>query len=169
MRVCFCGFKIECSRSMADASDISAEFKWLWDLQSQGGIEDGEEPKSAAIRELREETGIVSAEIMAEVPNWLTYDFPPAVKAKVNRLWGGEWHGQAQKWFLMRLTKDESEINLANGEAEPEFAEWKWAGPEEVVEQAVDYKRPTYEEVMRTFEPYLSGNSISTKCKSSKW
>ncbi|XP_050271688.1 nudix hydrolase 25 isoform X4 [Quercus robur] len=166
---------------MADASDISAEFKWLWDLQSQGGIEDGEEPKSAAIRELREETGIVSAEIMAEVPNWLTYDFPPAVKAKVNRLWGGEWHGQAQKWcvsflhtvlyggFLMRLTKDESEINLANGEAEPEFAEWKWAGPEEVVEQAVDYKRPTYEEVMRTFEPYLSGNSISTKCKSSKW
>ncbi|XP_030949565.1 nudix hydrolase 25-like [Quercus lobata] len=165
----FCGFKIECSRSMADASDISAEFKWLWDLQSQGGIEDGEEPKSAAIRELREETGIVSAEIMAEVPNWLTYDFPPAVKAKVNRLWGGEWHGQAQKWFLMRLTKDESEINLANGEAEPEFAEWKWAGPEEVVEQAVDYKRPTYEEVMRTFEPYLSGNSISTKCKSSKW
>ncbi|KAJ6981998.1 hypothetical protein NC653_025183 [Populus alba x Populus x berolinensis] len=64
----------------------------------QGGIEDGEEPKSAAIRELMEETGIVSAEIVAEVPNWLTYDFPPAVKAKVNRLWGGEWHGQAQKW-----------------------------------------------------------------------
>ncbi|KAK7849399.1 nudix hydrolase 25 [Quercus suber] len=99
----------------------------------------------------------------------VTYDFPPAVKAKVNRLWGGEWHGQAQKWFLMRLTKDESEINLANGEAEPEFAEWKWAGPEEVVEQAVDYKRPTYEEVIRTFEPYLSGNAVSTKCKSSKW
>lgn len=135
----------------------------------QGGIEDGEEPKSAAIRELREETGIVSAEIMAEVPHWLTYDFPPAVKAKVNRLWGGEWHGQAQKWFLMRSTKDESEINLANGEAEPEFSEWKWASPEEVIEQAVDYKRPTYEEVMRTFEPYLNGNAISTKCKSSKW
>ncbi|WRX14363.1 NUDIX hydrolase domain - like 6 [Theobroma cacao] len=139
----------------------------------QGGIEDGEEPKSAAIRELREETGVVSAEFIAEdflytVPNWLTYDFPPAVKAKVNRLWGGEWHGQAQK-FLMRLTKDESEINLANGEADPEFAEWKWATPEEVVEQAVDYKRPTYEEVMKTFRPYFSDNSKAAKCKSTKW
>ncbi|KGN49559.1 nudix hydrolase 25 [Cucumis sativus] len=135
----------------------------------QGGIEDGEDPKLAAVRELRKETGIVSAEMVAEVPKWLTYDFPPAVKTKVNRLWGGQWHGQAQKWFLMRLTKDDSEINLDNDEADVEFAEWKWANPEEVVEQAVDYKRPTYEEVMKTFAPYLNGNKISTKCKSSKW
>lgn len=135
----------------------------------QGGIEDGEDPKLAAVRELRKETGIVSAEIVAEVPKWLTYDFPPSVKTKVNRLWGGQWHGQAQKWFLMRLTKDDSEINLDNDEADVEFAEWKWANPEEVVEQAVDYKRPTYEEVMKTFAPYLDGNKISTKCKSSKW
>ncbi|XP_022726333.1 nudix hydrolase 25-like [Durio zibethinus] len=135
----------------------------------QGGIEDGEEPRYAAIRELREETGVVSAEIIAEVPNWLTNDFPPAVKAKVNRLWGGEWHGQAQKWFLMRLTKDESEINLANGEADPEFAEWKWATPQEVVEQAVDYKRPTYEEVMKTFRPHISDKGKAAKCKSTKW
>lgn len=137
--------------------------------KGQGGIEDGEEPKSAAMRELREETGIVSAEIIAEVPNWLTYDFPPAVKAKVNRLWRGEWHGQAQKWFLMRLTKDDSEVNLASGEAEPEFSEWKWSNPEEVIEQAVDYKRPTYEEVMKTFRPYFSGNANSAKCRSAKW
>ncbi|XP_038891479.1 nudix hydrolase 25 [Benincasa hispida] len=135
----------------------------------QGEIEDGEDPKLAAVRELRKETGIVSAEIVAEVPKWLTYDFPPAVKTKVSRLWGGQWHGQAQKWFLMRLTKDDSEINLDNDEADVEFAEWKWANPAEVVEQAVDYKRPTYEEVMKTFGPYLDGNKISTKCKSSKW
>ncbi|KAK8491592.1 hypothetical protein V6N11_063083 [Hibiscus sabdariffa] len=144
-------------------------------LRTQGGIEDGEEPINAAVRELREETGVVSAEIIAEVPTWLTYDFLPAVKAKVNRLWGGEWHGQAQKWsrmtgrFLMRLTKDESEINLATGEADPEFSEWKWAAPEEVVEQAVDYKRPTYEEVMKTFKPYFSDNGKAAKCKSTKW
>ncbi|KAL4321233.1 hypothetical protein AHAS_Ahas14G0090000 [Arachis hypogaea] len=131
----------------------------------QGGIEDGEEPKLAAIRELREETGIASAEIIAEVPKWLTYDFPPPVKTKVNRLWGGEWHGQAQKWFLMQLRDDDIEVNLATGEADPEFAEWKWASPEE----AVDYKRPTYEEVMRTFKPYFQGSAISAKCKSAKW
>ncbi|KAL5576050.1 hypothetical protein UlMin_017749 [Ulmus minor] len=63
------------------------------------------------------------------VPNWLTYDFPPTVKAKVNRLWGGEWQGQ------QKLTKDESEVNLATSEAKPKFAEWKWARPEEVIEQ----------------------------------
>ncbi|GLT99846.1 hypothetical protein SLE2022_172590 [Rubroshorea leprosula] len=137
-------------------------------LESKGGIEDGEEPKSAALRELQEETGVVSAEIIAEVPNWLTYDFPPAIKAKVNRLWGGEWHGQAQKWFLMQLTNDESEINLATGEVDQEFAEWKWANPEEVIEQAVDCKRPTYEVVMRTFRPYLDDGKAA-KCKSTKW
>ncbi|TQD75536.1 hypothetical protein C1H46_038932 [Malus baccata] len=137
----------------------------------QGGIEDGEEPKTAAIRELREETGIESAEIIAEVPNWLTYDFPPAVKTKVNRLWGvvRMCFIAAINPFLMRFTKDESEINLANGAADPEFAEWKWASPEEVIEQAVDYKRPAYEEVMKTFESYFDGSSLSAKCRSSKW
>ncbi|XP_057530490.1 nudix hydrolase 25 [Amaranthus tricolor] len=135
----------------------------------QGGIEDGEDPRSAAIRELREETGVVSIEIIAEAPNWLTYDFPPAVKAKVNRLWGGEWHGQAQKWFLMRFTADEREINLATGEAEMEFSEWKWATPDEVIDQAVDYKRPVYEEVMQAFKTHIDSNPTSAKCKSAKW
>ncbi|CAH2034445.1 unnamed protein product, partial [Thlaspi arvense] len=128
----------------------------------QGGIEDGEDPKSAAMRELQEETGVVSAEIVSEVPNWLTYDFPPAVKAKVNRLWGGEWH------VRLRNDEDEREINLANNEADSEFAEWKWAKPEEVVEQAVDYKRPTYEEVIKTFGSYLNDTGRAAKCKSAK-
>ncbi|XP_020997118.2 nudix hydrolase 25 [Arachis duranensis] len=125
----------------------------------QGGIEDGEEPKSAAIRELREETGIASAEIIAEVPKWLTYDFPPPVKTKVNRLWGGEWHGQAQKWFLMQLRDDDTSSPLKYNTFMDIFH----------FEQAVDYKRPTYEEVMRTFKPYFQGSAISAKCKSAKW
>ncbi|XP_047332426.1 nudix hydrolase 25-like [Impatiens glandulifera] len=136
----------------------------------QGGIEDDEDPKSAAMRALREETGITSTEIVSEVPKWITYDFPPAVKTKVNRLWGGEWHGQAQKWYLMRLmSNDESEINLANGEADAGFSDWKWVSPEEVVEQAVEYKRPLYEEVMRTFETYFAGTAKAAKCLSTKW
>ncbi|KAK6157599.1 hypothetical protein DH2020_011847 [Rehmannia glutinosa] len=147
------------------ASKLNVPGAWQ---MPQGGIEEGEEPQSAAIRELREETGVVTAEIIDEVPGWLTYDFPPAVKAKVNRLWRGEWHGQAQKWFLMRLTTDESEINLANGEIDQEFSEWKWATPEEVIEQAVDYKRPTYEEVMKAFRPHFSSGK-ATKCYSTKW
>ncbi|EPS69039.1 hypothetical protein M569_05729, partial [Genlisea aurea] len=65
----------------------------------QGGIDEGEDPRSAAIRELREETGIISVQMVDEVPEWMTYDFPPAVKAKVSRLWKGEWHGQTQKWY----------------------------------------------------------------------
>lgn len=71
----------------------------------------------------------------------------------------------------MRLIKDEDEreINLANNEADSEFSEWKWARPEEVVEQAVDYKRPTYEQVIKTFGSYLNDPGRAAKCKSAKW
>ncbi|KAF9623444.1 hypothetical protein IFM89_003028 [Coptis chinensis] len=124
----------------------------IWQMP-QWGIEDNEDPLSAALRELQEETGVVSTEIVAEAPRWLTYDFPPSVKAKVNRLSRGEWHGHAQKWFLMRLTADDSEIKIASSEVDPE---WKWTRPEEVVDQAVDHKREMYEEVMRIFMPYFN-------------
>ncbi|GJN01264.1 hypothetical protein PR202_ga18517 [Eleusine coracana subsp. coracana] len=64
----------------------------------QGGIDAGEDPRAAAFRELREETGVTSAEMVAEAPNWLTYDFPPEVREKLNARWGTNWKGQAQKW-----------------------------------------------------------------------
>ncbi|KAG0613746.1 hypothetical protein M758_6G127100 [Ceratodon purpureus] len=66
----------------------------------QGGIDGDEDPRAAAFRELREETGVTSAEYLGEVAEWLTYDFPPDVKAKLKVLWGTEWNGQAQKWSV---------------------------------------------------------------------
>jgi len=123
----------------------------------QGGVNEDEEPKAAAIRELQEETAVTSADVLAEVPHWLTYDFPPPVKAKINRLWGGEWKGQAQKWFLLKFRGDESEINLAgDGTDAAEFSEWRWMSPQEVIENAVDYKRPVYEQVFKSFAPYMN-------------
>uniref|UniRef100_A0A0D6R635 Nudix hydrolase domain-containing protein n=1 Tax=Araucaria cunninghamii TaxID=56994 RepID=A0A0D6R635_ARACU len=122
----------------------------------QGGVDERETPRDAAIRELREETGVSSAEILAEVPHWLTYDFPPAVKEKIDRLWGGDWKGQAQKWFLLKFTGGEDEINLAgDGTEAAEFSDWTWMPPEQVIEQAVDFKRPVYEQVFRFFGPHL--------------
>ncbi|CAH8380809.1 unnamed protein product, partial [Eruca vesicaria subsp. sativa] len=115
----------------------------------QGGIEDGEDPKSAAMRELQEETGVVSAAIIAEL----------TVSGVVN--------GMVKR---RNDDEDEREINLANNEAaDSEFTEWKWTRPVEVVKQAVDYKRPTYEQVIKTFGSRLNDTGRAAKCKSAKW
>ncbi|KAH8961649.1 hypothetical protein BDL97_05G060100 [Sphagnum fallax] len=123
----------------------------------QGGVNEGEDPQAAASRELREETGVVSAKFLGEVQEWLTYDFPPEAKAKMTTLWGKEWTGQAQKWFLFRFTGDESEINLAgDGTEVAEFSEWKWVPVEEVISNVVDFKKPVYERAFKHLIPLLN-------------
>ncbi|CAM8893001.1 unnamed protein product [Rhodiola kirilowii] len=122
----------------------------------QGGIDEGEIPRDAVIRELREETGVHNVEVIAEVPYWLTYNFPPDVKKKLNRRWRSDWKGQAQKWFLLRFTGKEDEINLlGDGTEKAEFRAWSWMSAEQVVDLAVEFKKPVYKEVLAAFAEYL--------------
>ncbi|XP_044462385.1 nudix hydrolase 26, chloroplastic isoform X2 [Mangifera indica] len=144
---------INSSKKIFAASRLDIPDSWQ---MPQGGIDGDEDPKVAAIRELREETGISSAEVLAETPYWLTYDFPPDVREKLKHQWGSDWKGQAQKWFLLKFTGKEEEINLlGDGTEKPEFGQCSWMSPEEVTEHAVDFKKPVYKEVFTVFAPYL--------------
>ncbi len=113
----------------------------------QGGIDKGEAPLDAAWRELQEETGVTSAELLAESKTWLTYDLPPELAAT---LWKGKYRGQEQKWYAFRFTGDESEIDIA-GE-HPEFSSWKWVDFPQVTELIVPFKRVLYEKVVLEFK-----------------
>lgn len=112
----------------------------------QGGVDPGEEPRVAALRELREETGTDRAEILAESPIWRPYDLPARLGS---RIWGGRYRGQAQKWFALRFTGADADIDLATGH--PEFDAWRWIPVERLVQLVVPFKRDVYREVVEEF------------------
>ena len=116
----------------------------------QGGIDFGEEPRAAAVRELGEETGISTVSFLAEAPHWLSYDLPNAL---TTRAWKGRYKGQTQKWFAFRFEGDESEINILNpaGGHRPEFDEWRWERLERMPELIIPFKREVYEQVVGFF------------------
>ena len=120
--------------------------KCAWQMP-QGGIDGDELPRSAAIRELAEETGVDKAEIVAESLNWLEYDYPP--DAKTDR--ASVYHGQRQKWFLMRFLAEDTDINIGK-DNHPEFKAWRWATPEEVLAEIVSFKYPIYRAVLNEFK-----------------
>ena len=116
----------------------------------QGGIDAGESPLQACMREMREEIGTNTAELISQHDEWLYYDIPLPL---ADRLWQGQYKGQKQKWMALRFTGDDSDINIAT--EEPEFCEWKWLSPQDLVDLAVRFKRDVYQNVLAAFAPYL--------------
>ncbi len=119
-----------------------------WWQMPQGGIDAGEEPAIAAMRELEEETAVRSAEIIAEAPDWYNYDLPEHL---IGHSWKGKYRGQTQKWFAMRFTGPDSEINLAPPGHKQEFNQWRWAKMNEMLDLIVPFKKPVYEKVVAAF------------------
>lgn len=119
-----------------------------WQLP-QGGIDPGEDLRVAVLRELAEEIGTDKAEIIAEHPGWLTYDFPPDLAARGFRI-AAQYRGQQQKWFALRFQGTDADIRL-DADDHPEFDAWRWARIEELPALAVSFKREIYAELVRAF------------------
>ncbi len=120
-------------------------FEGAWQLP-QGGIDDGESPVEAAMRELKEEIGTSKAEIIAETPGWLTYDLPDHL---IGKAFKGKYRGQKQKWFAMRFTGKDKHIKI--DVPNPEFDDWRWNDLVTLPDLIVPFKRPVYLQLADAF------------------
>ncbi|MFW0777542.1 MAG: RNA pyrophosphohydrolase [Rickettsiales bacterium] len=112
----------------------------------QGGVDAGEELRAAAMRELEEEVGTRKADIIAESADYYYYDLPDDIIPKV---WGGQYRGQRQKWYALRFSGTDADINIET--EEPEFSEWKWVQPAELPNVIVPFKRDLYQALVQEF------------------
>ena len=127
----------------------------VWQMP-QGGIDEGEDPYKAALRELYEETNIRSVEKLGEMPGWLAYDIPREI---IGEAWGGKYKGQKQKWFALRFVGDDREINITmpgGGHHAPEFIDWRWVTMRDLPDLVVPFKRETYEQVVQAFAKFAT-------------
>jgi len=115
--------------------------KNLWQMP-QGGVDEGEDFFSAALRELEEETSIKNVRLIKELEDTLTYELPDHL---LGIIWKGKYRGQKQKWFLMRFIGEEEEINIKT--KKPEFLEWKWIEIDQITDVVVDFKLHVYKEL----------------------
>jgi len=110
----------------------------------QGGIDKNEKAKATALREMKEEIGTDRGEILGKTKNWLKYDLPPEI---ASRIWKGKYRGQKQRWFAIRFTGTDADIDL-NHTNHPEFDDWKWVPVDELLASIVPFKRDLYEDII---------------------
>ena len=115
----------------------------------QGGIDENENPEEAVWREMMEEIGTNKASLIASSKEWISYDIPSEILSTLP--WGNEYMGQIQKWFLFNFEGTDEEINLQN-DKKPEFNNWKWVYPQNVLDNIVNFKKEIYQKVLKEFK-----------------
>jgi len=138
-------------RRLGGPEHVDATHTWQ---MPQGGLDEGEDPFEGAKRELYEETNVRSVTKLAEASDWLTYDLPSKVGKSA---WKGKYRGQMQKWFALRFTGDDKEIDVKHpggGKHKPEFLEWRWEKMEKLPELIIPFKRDVYLQVVREFSRF---------------
>ncbi|MCW9046112.1 MAG: RNA pyrophosphohydrolase [Alphaproteobacteria bacterium] len=117
----------------------------------QGGLDKGEKPKKAALREMKEEIGTDKGKIVGKTRKWLSYDLPPHV---VHLVWKGRHRGQKQRWYAVKFTGKDKDINL-NHTNRPEFDRWKWVSVDDLVNDIVPFKRKLYKKIVADLKKYV--------------